>query len=279
MVIHVGWVKKLVIGLSLFTLLFFSYINPNQPWKTTFYVYPFNVDIIYLEHVVVNMTLVVSGYGRGYDEHDFESEVSHVSDVDEVYQWLADPHPRRGDIRIELQSPHGTVSTLLPYRNYDFVNEEGYSNWPFMSVQHWGENPAGTWTLTVTFRSSSGYVRASGIRMAIHGTTTVPTSVQAIPAQCDSACARKCSGSGPWNCDACKDYRVASTLQCVSTCPNNTYVHNKYCLSKSLQLVVHIADILSVPICSRSSSARSQNYLSKYVHWPHVQWLWCVHRS
>ena len=180
------------------------------------------------------MTLVVSGYNRGYDISDLDSEYYVATDNEEIYDWLEDPHPRRGDIKIELTSPQGTVSTLLPYRNYDFVNEEGYSNWPFMSVQHWGENPSGTWTLTVTFQSSSGLVTASGISMTLHGTTTLPQSVSAIPRSCDPACARNCSGPQSSDCDACKDYRVASTLECVSTCPTATYVHNKYCLSKSL---------------------------------------------
>ena len=194
----------------------------------------FDVGIAYLEHVVVNMTLAVRGYITGYDSSDFEQELYDITDVDELYQWLQDPHPRRGDIKIQLTSPQGTVSTLLPYRNYDFINEEGYSDWPFMSVQHWGEDPTGTWTLQVFFKSSSGYVRVNGASMTLHGTSTVPSSVLAIPALCDQACARNCSGSQSSDCDACKDYRVAATQECVSTCPNATYAHNKYCLSKSL---------------------------------------------
>ena len=186
------------------------------------------------------MTLTLRGYNRGYDESDFETEINYVSDVDELYRWLEDPHPRRGDIKIELTSPQGTVSTLLPYRNYDFVNEEGYSDWPFMSVQHWGENPVGRWKLNVTYRSSSGYVRASGIRMTLHGTASVPSSVLAIPSSCHSDCLSGCSGPTSSSCDTCKKFRVASTLECVSKCPNTTYAHNKYCLSKSLCLLINV---------------------------------------
>ena len=211
-------------------------IYPNRPWTTTFNVQPSDVNIVYLEHVVVNMTLTILDYGHGYDISDYNDFVNsvHTTDIEQVYQWLQNPHPRRGDIKIELTSPQGTVSTLLPYRNYDFVNEEGYSDWPFMSVQHWGEEPSGTWKLTVTFKSSAGHVRVSGISMTLHGTQTIPRSVLAVPTSCDKSCARNCSGSLPSDCDACKDYRVATTLECVSECPNATYVHNKYCLSKSL---------------------------------------------
>ena len=209
-------------------------IRHQQPWTTTFSVQSSNVGIAYLEHVIVNMTLSIGGYTRGYEPDDFEDELNHITDIDELYQWLQDPHPRRGDIKIQLTSPHGTVSTLLPYRNYDFVNEDGYSGWPFMSVQHWGEDPTGTWTLQVNFKSSSGYVRVNGVSMTLHGTATTPPAVLAIPRSCDQACARSCSGPRSSDCDACKDYRVTTTLECVSACPNATYVHNKYCLSKSL---------------------------------------------
>ena len=42
--------------------------------------------------------------------------------------------------------------------------------------------------------------------------------VQQIPSQCDSACARGCSGTGPdKNCDACGSnfLRNATTLECI----------------------------------------------------------------
>ena len=212
----------------------YATVRNGQPWTTTFSVRSSDVGITYLEHVVINMTLSIHNYGKGYDTSDYRDELYEVSDVDEFYQWLQDPHPRRGDIKILLTSPQGTNSTLLPYRNYDFVNEEGYSDWPFMSVQHWGEDPSGTWTLTVYFKSSYGNVQANGVSMTLHGTPTIPTAVLAIPGSCDQACARSCSGPWSSDCDACKDYRVAATLECVSTCPNATYVHNKYCLSKFL---------------------------------------------
>ena len=67
----------------------------------------------------------------------------------------------RGDIQVELVSPNGTKSILLPYRNYDFVNVEGYDSWPFMSVHYWGENPQGTWTITADIWTSgavNGYL-------------------------------------------------------------------------------------------------------------------------
>ena len=185
--------------------------------------------ISYLEHVVVKITLEIRGYSRGYDTNDFLNEVNF--DPEGIYIWLEDPHTRRGDIQIELTSPDSTTSVLLPYRNYDFINEEGYDNWPFMSVHHWGENPVGRWTLKISFKSYSGYVSVSGVEMTLYGTTTTPQSVNNIPNQCDAACTSGCSGEGANNCDACKHYRIAETLECVDQCPTNTtHIYKKYCL-------------------------------------------------
>ena len=185
-------------------------------------------SISFLEHVVVSMSLDLYNYGIGYDYEDFIYEATYYPD--EIYEWLQDPHPKRGDIQITLTSPHGTTSTLLPYRLYDFVNENGYTDWPFMTVHHWGENPVGTWTLRVKFRSSSGYVSASIDGMRLYGTTTTPQAVANIPARCDPACRGACSGPGPNNCDICRELRVAETQECVSSCPNGTKLYKSYCL-------------------------------------------------
>ena len=231
----------------------------------TFQIYESNFNsqtqIHFLEHVVVQMSLTLHGYSTGYDyddlydylddyydyKRDAESEspndsneeqealrkliekAGHNSERD-LYDWLQSSHPRRGDIKIELTSPQGTKSVLLPYRDYDFVNEVGYDDWPFMSVHHWGENPVGTWTLKVSFKSFSGYVRLSNLNVTLYGTANTPEAVSSIPSQCDPACAGACSGPGPQNCDICRHLRVDSTLECVSQCPNGTHSYNSYCL-------------------------------------------------
>ena len=176
-----------------------------------------------LEHVVVTMTLGIVTGGTRYDYDDL-----YYSDGD-IYEWLENPHPRRGDIKIELTSPSGTKSILLPYRNYDFVNEEGYDSWPFMSVHFWGENPSGTWRLKITYKSGSGYVRMTGVHMTLYGTATTPTSVSNIPSVCHSSCAQRCFGEGSIHCDSCRHYRIASTLECVNECPINTRAYKTYC--------------------------------------------------
>ena len=188
---------------------------------------------MFLEHVVVTLTLELHAYGRGYDYSDFYDELYFTDDNDDVYDWLQSKHPRRGDIQIELTSPSNTTSTLLPYRDYDFINEEGYDNWPFMSVHFWGENPVGTWTLQTAFKSSSGHVAIKDIEVTLYGTQGIPRSVSALPSSCHSSCVRRCSGEGPENCDVCSKFRLLSSLTCVDECPEGTHSFKQYCVSDS----------------------------------------------
>ncbi|RDW75964.1 putative KEX1 protease [Coleophoma crateriformis] len=57
-------------------------------------------------------------------------------------------HTRRGDLSVELISPDKVVSHLSVSRRMDQATE-GYEDWTFMSVVHWGESGIGTWTIIV----------------------------------------------------------------------------------------------------------------------------------
>ena len=110
-------------------------------------------------------------------------------------------------------------SILLPERQKDFVNDEGYSSWPFMSVHHWGEKPAGDWSINIYFSSEAGYVSMGDLAVVLHGTYQVPDSVVRIPEQCHSECVRGCAAQGKEYCDVCRNQRMLSDLRCVQYCP------------------------------------------------------------
>ncbi|KAK3694580.1 pheromone processing endoprotease KexB [Podospora appendiculata] len=57
-------------------------------------------------------------------------------------------HTRRGDISVDLISPNDVVSHLSTTRKYD-DSKDGYDDWTFMSVVHWGESGVGKWTIIV----------------------------------------------------------------------------------------------------------------------------------
>lgn len=60
----------------------------------------------------------------------------------------------RGQLELDLESPLGTTSKLLPKRPLD-VSPYGINRHPFLSVHMWGENPRGTWKLRVVFHKSN----------------------------------------------------------------------------------------------------------------------------
>ncbi|PVH69938.1 hypothetical protein DL98DRAFT_505120 [Cadophora sp. DSE1049] len=57
-------------------------------------------------------------------------------------------HTKRGDLSVELISPDKIVSHIAVTRRLDTA-PEGYVDWTFMSVVHWGESGIGTWTVLV----------------------------------------------------------------------------------------------------------------------------------
>ncbi|KAI2472529.1 peptidase S8/S53 domain-containing protein [Annulohypoxylon bovei var. microspora] len=57
-------------------------------------------------------------------------------------------HTRRGDLSVDLISPTNVISHLSATRKLD-TSTEGYDDWTFMSVAHWGESGIGKWTLIV----------------------------------------------------------------------------------------------------------------------------------
>lgn len=57
-------------------------------------------------------------------------------------------HGRRGDLSVDLKSPHGIISHLATSRRLDDA-QAGYVDWTFMSVAHFGESGVGEWTVIV----------------------------------------------------------------------------------------------------------------------------------
>lgn len=165
------------------------------------------------------------------DQYDTDSAPANIlrSKRDSIYSFLTDDHARRGDIMVELLSPNGTKSVLLPYRKYDFINAEGYESWPFMSLHHWGENPIGTWSIVITYKNSHASVDFIVHNVQLYGTSEVPQSVSRIPQSCDPACDRGCAAYGQQYCDSCKTLRDIDSLNCINKCPQNLTEYNGYC--------------------------------------------------
>jgi len=75
---------------------------------------------------------------------------------------------RRGELELALTSPSGTRSLLLNRRAAD-TSGEGLTNWVMMTTHCWGEQPTGTWTLTVHTGATIGKCHL----YKVHGSSAV----------------------------------------------------------------------------------------------------------
>uniref|UniRef100_A0A0N5BWI2 P/Homo B domain-containing protein n=1 Tax=Strongyloides papillosus TaxID=174720 RepID=A0A0N5BWI2_STREA len=97
-----------------------------------------------------------------------KNEVNYIEQV----QLLVEAKNRyRGNLAIWLESPKGTKTQLLHPRHLD-DSTSGFKNWPFTSVQTWGENPNGDWNVFIVDLETEGFV--SNLTFVIHGTKEMP---------------------------------------------------------------------------------------------------------
>lgn len=87
---------------------------------------------------------------KGYIELKLGAKCPHIRHLEHVQSKITLAATRRGDLHIYLVSPFGTRSTLLAQRPNDNA-EQGFKNWPFMTVHNWGEPPNGNWTLEIHY--------------------------------------------------------------------------------------------------------------------------------
>ncbi|XP_072564200.1 proprotein convertase subtilisin/kexin type 5b isoform X2 [Paramormyrops kingsleyae] len=179
-----------------------------------------NHHVIYLEHVVVRITIT---------------------------------HPRRGDLSINLTSPSGTKSQLLANRLFDH-SMEGFKNWEFMTTHCWGEKAAGDWVLEIydspsQLRSQKVPGKLKEWSLVLYGTSVHPYSSLRyektrsaepptdydLPEEYNGLCHPECNengceGPGPHQCINCLHYFLKfknNTRMCVSECPSGFFRDDK----------------------------------------------------
>ncbi|CCE66336.1 hypothetical protein TPHA_0P01790 [Tetrapisispora phaffii CBS 4417] len=80
---------------------------------------------------------------------------------------------RRGAVVIDLISPSGMISNLGVQRSLD-VSSDGFINWTFMSVAHWGEEGVGKWKLRVRTVKEENEIKFHNWRLKIFGESINP---------------------------------------------------------------------------------------------------------
>ena len=225
-----------------------SYIDPGSSVEITF---TYSGNVRFVEHTIAQLSLGFVGVTQDYINNEYQN----LND-DYDYDSYIVPLRNRGNLQIELLSPSGTKSILLPYRDYDVVPGM-YQNWPFMSVHFWGENPAGQWTLTVRHDGRNGTVSLVIHSVTFYGTADIPAAVQRIPTQCDPMCARGCTATGPEFCDACVNLRNAYTLECINQCPSGYTERNGYCYNSTRAVTTCERQFLTPPLTTATPTSSS----------------------
>ena len=126
-----------------------------------------------------------------------------------------------GSASVSLKSPRGTSSLLLHPRKNGY--ELYFTDWPFMTVHNWGEDPDGVWTLQVRISEApSEYYYYDNSRstlsnwtLTLYGTKECPLSNYSCHPECNG-----CSGPGNDNCLSCLTFseKQNGTTHCVSSC-------------------------------------------------------------
>ncbi|KAG7293431.1 hypothetical protein NEMBOFW57_003481 [Staphylotrichum longicolle] len=88
------------------------------------------------------------GVAVGFEVTEAMLKDANLERLEHVTVTMNVEHGRRGDISVDLISPNKIVSHLSVTRKLD-DSTEGYDDWTFMSVVHWGESGVGTWTIVV----------------------------------------------------------------------------------------------------------------------------------
>nr|XP_029512291.1 proprotein convertase subtilisin/kexin type 5-like [Oncorhynchus nerka] len=178
--------------------------------------------IVYLEHVVIRVTIT---------------------------------HSHRGDLSVTLTSPAGTKSQLLANRPLDH-SIEGFQSWEFMTTHCWGEKASGEWSLEVLDtpsqqrdNSETGELREWSL--VLYGTSEQPYSMRREQARsaelptdgddlteeyngrCDPECSEDgCEGPGPQQCVTCLHLFLKfknNSRTCVSVCPVGFWGDRRRC--------------------------------------------------
>lgn len=78
-------------------------------------------------------------------------------------------HTFRGDLDIRLISPSGVISNLA-VKTVSDASIEGYNDWLFSSVRHWGESAAGVWILNIRDRAQRDVGTFQSAEFKLYGT-------------------------------------------------------------------------------------------------------------
>ncbi len=101
--------------------------------------------------------------------------------VEHVEVTLDIDHTYRGDLDISLVSPSGVISELASRSVYDDGDSvgQGYWDWTFTSVRHWGEASNGQWKVIIRDQFRGDVGTANYVTVRLHGVSAPPAAFAA----------------------------------------------------------------------------------------------------
>lgn len=143
----------------------FSIATMAKTWKN---VNPQTWHFPPIEHVgrITNSSAEVLESIVKIAEEDLKS--SNFKRVEHVAVTVDIDAERRGETIVELISPMGIVSNLAVVRSRD-DSTEGFKNWTFTSVAHWGEEGIGDWKIQVKTAEDGNEIKFNSWKLKLFG--------------------------------------------------------------------------------------------------------------
>ncbi|EWC45187.1 hypothetical protein DRE_06075 [Drechslerella stenobrocha 248] len=120
-------------------------VTTAKDWKLVKPQAWYHSPILHVDHSIPNGA---KGLSSTIEITKEQLENANVERLEHVTLTMDLSHTRRGDIDVDLISPKGIRSKVAVQRPKD-ESTDGYKEWTFMSVKHWGEDGIGKWTIIV----------------------------------------------------------------------------------------------------------------------------------
>ncbi|KAK6336506.1 pheromone processing endoprotease [Orbilia brochopaga] len=120
-------------------------VETAKEWKLVKPQAWYHSPILHVDHAIPNGA---KGLSSTIEVTKEQLANANIARLEHITVTMDLSHTRRGDLDVDLISPKGIKSKIAVQRPKD-ESTEGYKEWTFMSVKHWGEDGVGTWTIVV----------------------------------------------------------------------------------------------------------------------------------
>ncbi|EPS44652.1 hypothetical protein H072_1351 [Dactylellina haptotyla CBS 200.50] len=120
-------------------------VKAARDWKLVKPQAWFHSPILHVDHEIPNGN---KGLSTTIEITKEQLENANLQRLEHVTVTIDLAHTRRGDLDVDLISPKGIKSRIAVQRPKD-QSTDGYKQWTFMTVKHWGDDGIGKWTIIV----------------------------------------------------------------------------------------------------------------------------------